>query len=50
MQKEILINTTDKTIRKKAANFIRSFLSDMSATEILYAAYQLLELESEKHK
>ena len=45
-----LINTTDKTIRKKAANFIRSFLSDMSATEILYAAYQLLELESEKHK
>lgn len=49
-QYSTLINTEDKTIRQKAGKFIRSFLTNMSASEILSAAFQLIELEIEKHK
>lgn len=49
-QYSTLINTDDKATRQKAGKFIRSLLANMSASEILFTAYQLLELESEKHK
>lgn len=49
-QYSTLINTEDKNIRQKAGKFIRSFLVNMSASEILSAAFQLIELETEKHK
>ena len=43
-----LVNTKDKAIRQKASNFIRSLLANMSASEIMFAADQLMKLESEK--
>lgn len=45
-----LINTEDKAIRQKAAKFIRSLLADMNASEIMFAADQLIKLENGKNK